>query len=53
MCFDHSNLKIKGSFNSIDYSRIVITFKIPDAECRYDPYDAECVTSEEFEKKLA
>ena len=52
MCFDHSNLEIKGGFNSINFSRLAIEFRIPEAECRNGIYDSECVASAEFESRL-
>ena len=53
MCFDQSNLEIKGGLNSQNFSRLTIEFKIPEAECRFGPYDSECVTSADYESRLS
>ena len=52
MCFDHSNLEIKGGFDSINFSRVMIEFRIPEAECRNGDYDSECVVSADYESRL-
>ena len=52
MCFDHSSVEISGGFNSLTGSKLAINFKIPEDECRRDPYDTECVASAGFEERL-
>ena len=50
LCPDYTNLSIIGDFNSAQFSRPSIVFKIPSQECRDDPYDIECVASKEYEE---
>ena len=51
-CFDYSKVKHQGVLRSADYERVLIEFMIPESECRYDPYDIQCVTTAEYEASL-
>ena len=51
-CFDISEAKFKGNLDSSSFDRMSIEFIVPEKECRNDPYDSQCVTKAEYEKKL-
>ena len=53
LCPDYTNLSIIGDFNSAQFSRPSISFKIPSQECRNDPYDTECIASKEYDDYMA
>ena len=49
LCPDYTNLSILGEYDSPQTIRPSISFRIPDKECRNDPYDIECIASKEYE----
>ena len=51
-CFDYSKVRHQGFLRSPDFERVLIEFMIPESECRYDPYDIQCVTTAEYEASL-
>ena len=53
LCPDYTNLSIKGDQNSPQMIMPSISFRIPDKECRNDPYDSECIASKEYEDQMA
>ena len=53
LCPDYTNLSIKGEYDSPQIIRPSISFRIPNKECRNDPYDSECIASKEYEDSMA
>ena len=53
MCFDEQDIVFQGG--KFDYSQIrpSIRIKIPEDQCRNDEYDAECVTTAEYDRSIS
>lgn len=52
-CIDPSKFDIRGDTYSPSSKNLVISFNIPEAECRDSEYDLECVTTRAFQETLA